>query len=354
MSTFYESLVRPYLFKNDAEEVHERAVEWLRKLSNSGPLLKVMEMYNRPNRGEPIDLFGLSFPNPVGLAAGFDKNAVFWPAMAALGFGHVEIGTVTNQEQSGNPKPRIFRLPEHEALINRMGFPNDGADAVAKRLAEEPEGTKRAIPLGINIGKSRVTPVDEAVEDYLASYHKLAEFADYFAINVSSPNTPDLRQLQQRQYLTELVGAVIAADKERASKLSKPTIPILVKIAPDLTYRELDDVLESILESGAAGIIATNTLVERPIDLGDKDETGGLSGAPIHRRAVNIVNYIHRSTEGKIPIIGVGGIVDERTAGEFFDAGARMIQIYTGMIYRGPFFAKDLAQGFSWRTANWV
>jgi len=354
MGAFYETIVRPVLFRGDPEDAHERAMGWLHMLSGMGPALRIMERYNKPTKGEPFELFGLTFPNPVGLAAGFDKNAMCWQAMAALGFGHVEIGTVTKEGQPGNQKPRVFRYPQHEALINRMGFPNEGADAVAKRLAKGPSSRKRRIPLGINIGKSRVTSIDHAVEDYLYSYDKLADFADYFAINVSSPNTPDLRKLQERGYLTELVGAVIAADRERARKLGKERIPVLVKIAPDLTFREIDDVLASALDVGADGLIATNTLLERPVDLGDKDETGGLSGAPIHRRAVNIVNYIYRSVGDQLPIIGVGGIVDERTAGAFFDAGAKMIQIYTGMVYRGPFFAKDLAQCFGWRTEDWV
>lgn len=327
---------------------------WLRALTQVSPALRLMEAYNRPSKGEPIELFGLTFPNPVGLAAGFDKNAVCWQTMAALGFGHVEIGTVTRQEQPGNQKPRVFRLPEHEALINRMGFPNDGAEAVAKRLAKAPPARKRRIPLGINIGKSRVTPIDQAVEDYLGSYQLLADYADYIAINVSSPNTPDLRRLQERGFLSELLGAVVEADRERARKLGKKRIPILVKIAPDLSYREIDDVLISSEEAGVDGIIATNTLVARPIDFGDRDETGGLSGAPIHRQAVNVVNYIYRSVGDRLPIIGVGGITDERTAGAFFDAGAKMIQIYTGMVYSGPFFAKDLAQGLCWRTEEWV
>ncbi|WP_309382418.1 quinone-dependent dihydroorotate dehydrogenase [Cerasicoccus frondis] len=354
MGAFYETLVRPYLFRGDPEEVHERAIGWLRMLSGMGPALRIMEKYNRPAYSEPLELFGLTFPNPVGLAAGFDKNAHCWQAMAALGFGHVEIGTVTKLEQPGNQKPRIFRFPEHEALINRMGFPNDGAEAVAKRLSKAPSSRKRRIPLGINIGKSRVTPIDQAVGDYLGSYEKLADYADYFAINVSSPNTQDLRQLQQRHLLSDLVGSVIEADRERARKLGKSRIPILVKIAPDLTYREIDDILASALEVGADGLIATNTLIERPVDLGSKDETGGLSGNPIHQRSVNIVNYMYRSVGDKLPIIGVGGIHDERSAGDFFDAGAKMIQVYTGMIYRGPFFAKDLAQALSWRTRDWV
>jgi len=355
MGLFYESVVRPTMFRGDAEDAHERALSWLQALSGLKPLLAIMERYNRPSRGQPIKLFGLTFPNAVGLAAGFDKNAEVWQTMAALGFGHVEIGTVTQQEQSGNPKPRVFRLPEHEALINRMGFPNHGAEVVAKRLAEAAAtGRKRPIPLGINIGKSRVTPIEEAASDYLATYHKLADHADYFTINVSSPNTPDLRQLQEKRFLANLVEALVKADLERAKKLGQEPIPFLVKIAPDISFRELDAVIDCSLVAGVKGIIAANTLVERPIDLGSKDETGGLSGAPIHQRSLDIVNYIHRSVGKKLPVIGCGGIMSERAAGDMFDAGAELIQIYTGLVYRGPFFAKTLAQSLSWRTIDWI
>jgi len=353
MGAFYESIIRPMLFRGDAEEVHEQALGHLRTLAGLGPVLGLMEKYNKPTRGGPTELFGLTFPNPVGLAAGFDKNAECWRAMAALGFGHVEIGTVTSQEQPGNPKPRIFRLPEHEALINRMGFPNEGAEAVAKRLAES-AGQPRKIPLGVNIGKSRVTPIEEAVDDYLASYNLLADHADYFTINVSSPNTPDLRQLQQKDHLAQLVTALIEADSARAERLGKGEIPILVKIAPDLSFRELDDILECSIDAGVKGVVASNTLAGRPIELGEKDETGGLSGAPIHPRSLDMVNYIHRAAGAKLPIIGVGGVMSERTAGDMFDAGAQLIQIYTGLVYRGPFFAKRLAQALSWRTDDWV
>lgn len=354
MGALYEKVVRPIMFRQDAENAHARALAWLALLQRCGPLRKSMESWNS-SRGEPLELFGLKFPNPIGLAAGFDKDAHCWQVMGALGFGFVEIGTITCQEQPGNPKPRIWRFPEQQALINRMGFPNAGAEAAAARLADAPPPRKRAFPLGINIGKSKVVPLDHAVEDYLGSYRALADYADYFAINVSSPNTPDLRRLQEKGHLTQLLTTLLDADAERAKRLGKPRIPMLLKIAPDLTYRQIDEILSIATELELSGLIATNTLVERPAGFtGDKIPAGGLSGRPLSRKATDVVDYIYRSTDGKLPIIGVGGIMDERDAGAMFDAGASLIQIYTGMIYRGPFFARDLARAVSWRTREWV
>lgn len=352
MGAIYEHLVRPVLFKGDAEHAHERAIAWLKLLGRTGPLLKMMERYNRPRHAEPIELFGLRFPNAVGLAAGFDKNAVCWQVMGALGFGHVEIGTVTLQDQPGNPRPRLFRLPEHEALINRMGFPNEGAAAVAKRLGTHKR--HRSIPVGVNIGKSKVTPLDQATPEYIEIFNLLADGADYFTVNVSSPNTPELRRLQEKDFLRQLLSELNRNNAERARKLGKERIPLLVKIAPDLNYRQIDDVLTVVQDVGLDGVVATNTLLDRPIDLGDKDETGGLSGAPLAKRAREIVHYMHLATGGKLPIIGVGGITDERSAGQLFDAGACLVQLYSGMVYRGPFFARDVAQALVWRYAEWV
>lgn len=353
MGAFYEKIVRPVMFRQDAENAHTRAAGWLSLLGRCGTLRKAMESYNA-TRCEPVELFGLKFPNPVGLAAGFDKDAELWQVMGALGFGFVEIGTITFQEQPGNPKPRIHRFPEQRAVINSMGFPNKGAEAAAARLAKGPGSRKRAYPLGINIGKSKVVPLDQAVEDYLASYRELADHADYFAINVSSPNTPELRRLQEKGQLTQLLGSLLEADADRAKRLGKPRIPMLLKIAPDLNYRQIDEILTIATELELSGIIATNTLVERPAGFPEKAPAGGLSGSPLTRRSTDIVDYIYRSTKGKLPIVGVGGIMNERDAGAMFDAGASLIQIYTGMIYRGPFFARDLARAVSWRTREWV
>jgi dihydroorotate dehydrogenase len=284
----------------------------------------------------------LKFPNAVGLAAGFDKNARAWPAAAALGFGHVEIGTVTALAQPGNPTPRMFRYPPQEAVINRMGFNNDGAEAVAARLATQPGPGQRRIPLGVNLGKSKVTDLERATEDYLASFARLADHADYLVLNVSSPNTPNLRELQDESRLRELLGAVTAANAARARR-----VPLLLKIAPDLTWPQIDAVLGVIAEFALDGVIATNTTLARPGFFAGVNEAGGLSGAPLRRRATEIINYISRATSGRLPIIGVGGISDPASAGEKLDAGATLVQVYTGMVYRGPFFAADLARALA-------
>jgi dihydroorotate dehydrogenase len=298
---------------------------------------------------KPIDVFGLRFPNAVGLAAGFDKNARAWPAAAALGFGHVEIGTVTALAQPGNPRPRVFRYPEHEAVINRMGFNNEGSEAVARRLARQPGPGRRRIPLGVNLGKSKATDIEKAAEDYLVSFQRLADHADYLVLNVSSPNTPNLRQLQDESRLRELLSAITGANRARASDSGKRQVPILLKIAPDLSWVQIDAVLQVITEYRLDGIIATNTTLARPGYFATVNEAGGLSGSPLRRRSTEIVGYIARATEGRLPIIGVGGILDAQGAAEKLDAGASLVQVYTGMIYRGPFFAAELARGVQHR-----
>ena len=345
MDFLYEKLVRPMLFRQDSETAHERGVTAMALLGRLAPLRKPLEMWHRlpTNRFRPVEAFGLKFPNAVGLAAGFDKNARAWPAAAALGFGHVEIGTVTALGQPGNPQPRMFRYPEEEAVINRMGFNNAGAEAVATRLAKQPPRGQRLIPLGVNLGNSKVPELDDAVADYLKSFELLADFADYLVLNVSSPNTPGLRELQDEGRLRELLGAVSAANRDRGAD-SRPS---LLKIAPDLNYRQIDGVLAVIDEFGFDGIIATNTTLARPGPFAAVNEAGGLSGAPLRDHSTQIINYISRATNGRLPIIGVGGITDTAGAGEKLDAGATLVQVYSGMIYRGPFFAAALAKGLS-------
>lgn len=347
MGKYYEKLVRPGLFRQDSERAHEWGVEGMTWLGKLAPVRRAMEYCARREfaRTRPIEAFGLSFPNAVGLAAGFDKNARAWPAAAALGFGHVEIGTITALAQPGNPKPRVFRFPEHEAVINRMGFNNEGSESVANRLARQPRPGQRTIPLGVNLGKSKVADIEKAAEDYLISFHRLADYADYVVLNVSSPNTPNLRQLQDEARLRELLSAVTGANRTRAAEKGKRRVAILLKIAPDLTWAQIDAVLGVIAEYGLDGIIATNTTLARPGYFGEVGEAGGLSGAPLRRRSTEIVGYISRSTGGKLPIIGVGGILDVQSAAEKLDAGATLVQVYTGMIYRGPFFAAELARG---------
>jgi dihydroorotate dehydrogenase len=349
MGSYYERIIRPVLFRQDSEHAHELGVRSMALLGAIAPLRRVLEWrVDRALAGaQPVRAFGLTFPNAVGLAAGFDKNAEAWPAAAALGFGHVEIGTVTALAQPGNPKPRMFRYPAEEAVINRMGFNNSGAEAVAARLARHAPRGQRKIPLGINLGKSKVTEIEKAPEDYLASFARLADYADYLVLNVSSPNTPNLRQLQDESRLRELLAAVTSANRARAEQPGKQRVPVLLKIAPDLTWPQIDAVLGVIAEYGLDGIIATNTTLARPGFFATVNETGGLSGAPLRRRSTEIINFIARATQGRLPIIGVGGIVDVASAAEKLDAGATLVQVYTGMIYRGPFFAAELARGLA-------
>jgi len=348
MGKYYERVVRPFFFRMDSERAHEVGVRAMALLGAVAPVCRLLERTARSSAAhQPVRAFGLTFPNAVGLAAGFDKHASAWPAAAALGFGHVEIGTVTAHAQPGDPKPRVFRFPAHEAVINRMGFNNEGAAAVAARLAKQPARGKRRIPLGVNLGKSKITEIEQAPEDYLTSFRQLADYADYLVLNVSSPNTPNLRQLQDESRLRELLAAMTNANAQRAAGGQKPRVPILLKIAPDLTWPQIDAVLGVIAEYKLDGIIATNTTLARPGFFATVNEAGGLSGAPLRRRSTEIVNFIARATNGRLPIIGVGGITDAASAAEKLDAGATLVQIYTGMIYRGPFFAAQLARALA-------
>jgi dihydroorotate dehydrogenase len=348
MGWLYQHAVKPALFRLDPERAHELGVDALALLGRLRPLCAWLERVHRldPARHRPVAAFGLKFPNAVGLAAGFDKNGHAWPAAAALGFGHVEIGTVTHHAQPGNPRPRAFRYPAAQAVINRMGFNNEGAAALAARLAQR--SGPRSIPLGINLGKSKVTPLDQAVEDYLGSFRLLADHADYVVVNVSSPNTPGLRELQDASWLKPLLAALVEENKARVAA-NKPRRPLLLKIAPDLNWPQIDAALQVIADLGLDGIIATNTTLARPGALASANEAGGLSGAPVRRRSTEIINYISRATNARLPIIGVGGIMDEAAAGEKLDAGATLVQLYTGLIYRGPFFAAEVARALAQR-----
>jgi dihydroorotate dehydrogenase len=326
----YKQVVRKALFRlhgGDAERVHETTLAALSRLS---PALKF-----RTGPRNPRTVFGVRFPNPVGLAAGMDKDGRALPAWAALGFGFVEVGTVTRHPQPGNPRPRLFRLRSSEAIINRMGFNNAGAQALAARL--ERLGPL-SVPLGISLGKSKITPVEEAVEDYCASLRALYRHGDYFAVNISSPNTPGLRSLQDRTALTELLGEL----NSTAAELSRggAAKPILVKIAPDLTDSAIGELLEVCAEHDVSGLIATNTTLGRSglaeADAGLADEAGGLSGRPLATRARDVVQFVSKETDGKLPIIGVGGIFSADDAQRMVDAGASLVQVYTGFIYEGP------------------
>lgn len=333
--TIYERLVRPALFAVSAETAHNIAIRSLSQASRSSAALRQLERF--APRPLPKSVFGLTFPNPVGLAAGFDKNGVAIPAWAALGFGFIEAGTVTARPQPGNPKPRIFRYREQGALINRLGFNNDGADVVAARLGTLREsGRWPAIPVGINLGKSKVTPLEEAVDDYLYSFRLLAPLADYVVLNVSSPNTPGLRSLQEQDALQRLLAAV-ARENETVRK------PLLVKIAPDLSLDDLQQVIATAEASGIAGIIATNTTLDHSAIPSSLDQTGGLSGRPLFAKSTEFVRAIR--ARSALPIIASGGIFDAATAREKIAAGADMLQVYTGYVYRGPGLLREIVDG---------
>jgi dihydroorotate dehydrogenase len=366
MSFFYRHFVRPLLFSQDSEAIHDCTLKALGRLSRRQWLCDALApVWRAPELS--VELFGLKFPNPVGLAAGMDKHAAAVPAWEALGFGFCELGGVTWQAQPGNPAPRMFRAVRDEALINRMGFNNAGAEAMARKLAEW-----RALdrwprhPVGINLGKSKSTPLKEAAEDYSNSFRALRDYADFFVVNVSSPNTPNLRQLQDRAALDEIFAALQEVNSARPEPSPRPahpalqtphsSRPILVKVAPDLSFPALDEILELVGPRRIAGIVATNTTITRPQATdpylqGIYAESGGLSGRPLKGRSTEIIRHLHRQTEGRLPIIGVGGIFNAEDAWQKITAGASLVQIYTGLVYEGPGIVKSIVTGLKARLA---
>ncbi len=332
---FYTSILRPLLFrlsKRDPESIHETTLRLLQLAGITKPILALMRLrFALQDPSLSRTLWNITFPNPIGLAAGMDKNGIALPAWEALGFGFVEVGTVTALAQPGNPRPRLFRLPADQAIINRMGFNNEGAAALAGRLAKTP---KLGIPIGVSLGKSKVVPLENAAHDYCTSLGYTYSYGDYFAINVSSPNTPGLRGLQEKSHLNELVGAL--RDKQRSLSAGKPLKPLLIKVAPDLDDSAIDDVLDVCAQHKLDGIIATNTTIARPNLRTNINETGGLSGRPLAPRSLEVVRFIHKQTNGKLPIIGVGGIFTPNDALHMLEAGAQLLQVYTGFIYEGP------------------
>lgn len=342
----YARAVRPALFRvggGDAERAHHATLSALARLSGTGAPARAARAALRaglPRPGTPVEVAGVRFPGRVGLAAGMDKDAVAVPGWAALGFGHVEVGTVTAHPQPGQDRPRLFRLPASGGLINRMGFNNAGSAALADRLralraAHDPADL---VPIGVSIGKSKVTPVEDAVADYLTSVDRVAPLADYLAVNVSSPNTPGLRGLQEGGPLTDLLGAVTRRVAELAGRSGRAAPPVFVKVAPDLDDRALEDVLEVADRSGVAGLIATNTTLGRdglaPADAALAAQAGGLSGRPLTARAREVVGFLTARTT--LPVIGVGGVMSADDARALLDAGAALVQVYSGVVYAGP------------------
>ncbi len=330
----FRYVLRPILFLFSAEKAHRitfALTKFFFKIPSTASLIQSLFKVNTT----PVNLFGLNFPNRVGLAAGFDKNAELIDELSNFGFGFIEIGTVTPKPQAGNPKPRLFRLKKDQAIINRMGFNNDGLDAVIDRLKKR----KSTVIIGGNIGKNKEVPNEEAKSDYEKAYLALVDYVDYFVVNVSSPNTPNLRELQEKKPLTDLLLHI--------QKLNKVKKPILLKIAPDLTHEQLDDIIDIVQSTKIDGLIATNTTVARDNLFTHWKKInavghGGLSGKPIKEKSTEIIRYIHTKSAGKIPIIAVGGIHNAKDAEEKLKAGATLVQVYTGFIYEGPSLIKRI------------
>ncbi len=343
MSWFYKNVARPILFSQDSETIHNHTLTALARVSRCPLLCRIVEgLADVPDL--PVTVAGLHFPNPLGLAAGMDKQAVAVPAWKAMGFGFSELGGVTWHGQTGNPQPRMFRAVADEALINRMGFNNGGAPALALRLADwHRRGLWPSHPVGVNLGKSKITPLSDASGDYASSFKALRDLADFFVVNVSSPNTPNLRQLQDKAALDE----ILAALQELNSTARRP---IWVKVAPDLSFDALDEILELAGPRNLAGVVATNTTITRPetrdpVAAQIYRETGGLSGAPLARRSTEVIRHLYRQSRGTLPIIGVGGIFTAADAWEKVTAGASLVQIYSGLVYEGPGIVRSIVEG---------
>jgi dihydroorotate dehydrogenase len=338
----YRQIIKPIFFLLPAERAHYTAMNLLRFVHGIPGMPSIFRgLYKTKNASLQRKLFGLTFDNPVGLAAGFDKDARWVDELSSLGFGFIEIGTLTPKAQPGNDKPRLFRLPKDEALINRMGFNNGGAAAAAERLRKR----SSRIIIGGNIGKNKITPNEEAVNDYLSCFETLFDHVDYFAVNVSSPNTPGLRALQEKEPLLQLLNALQAANNKKSNRK-----PILLKIAPDLTDEQLNDIIDIVRESKIDGVIATNTTIARaPLTTASQEVesigAGGLSGKPLTKRSTEVIRYLKEKSHNAFPIIGVGGIHTAEDAIEKLQAGADLVQVYTGFIYEGPGIARKICEG---------
>ena len=340
----YKTLIRPVLFLIDPETVHHLVSCMLKGMFViPGVRCIVQKVFTYQNPNLETHLFGLTFPNKVGLAAGFDKKADLYNHISAFGFGHVEIGTVNPIPQPGNPKPRLFRVQKDKALINRMGFNNPGVDAFVENLRKN----KPKVLIGGNIGKNTNTPNDKAINDYLVCFEKLYEWVDYFVINVSCPNIEGLKKLHEKDELGRILLALAEANKRKSKRK-----PMLLKISPDLNEHQLDEVVELVHTAEIDGIIATNTTTSRelltiPLQEIDKIGKGGMSGKPLRQKSTDVIRYLHKKFEGKTPIIASGGIMSEKDAIEKIDAGASLVQVYTGFVYEGPFIAKRINRALS-------
>ncbi|MCP9201218.1 quinone-dependent dihydroorotate dehydrogenase [Gramella sp. GC03-9] len=340
----YKSLIRPALFRFDPEKVHYFTFDFLKKFcSIPGAEGFLRKKFLIEDKRLEREVFGLKFKNPVGLAAGFDKDAKLYKELSSLGFGFIEVGTVTPKPQPGNEKQRLFRLPEDSAIINRMGFNNEGVESMVERLKKNTN-----VLIGGNIGKNKVTPNENAVDDYVYSFNALFDYVDYFVVNVSSPNTPNLRELQDKEPLKKLLNTLQQENNRR-----DPSKPILLKIAPDLTDDQLLDIIEIVQDTKIAGVIATNTTISREgLQSANKQEMGGLSGKPLTKRATEVIRFLSEKSGKAFPIIGVGGIHTAQDAIEKLEAGASLVQLYTGFIYEGPALIKEINKAILKKMKN--
>ena len=369
MSWLYRNAIRPILFTQEAESIHNRMMAALNWVGRHELICEAMRSFlGAPEL--PVELLGLRFPNPVGLAAGMDKNAVALPAWEAMGFGFTELGAATWHAQPGNPQPRVFRAISEEAIVNRMGFNNLGAEAIAEKLVKWKNASRWPNhPVGMNLGKSKTTPLEKAAEDYANSFRVLRPHLDFFVVNVSSPNTPNLRQLQDKAALDEILRAIQEVQSSKFKVQSPESLvsstlvgsdavenpaskPILVKVAPDLSFEALDEILELVGPRQIAGIVATNTTISRPLPARRENEriyreNGGLSGRPLRERSTEVIRHLHRQTRGRLPLIGVGGIFDAADAWEKIAAGASLVQVYTGLVYEGPGICRTIVNGLT-------
>jgi dihydroorotate dehydrogenase len=341
----YKHILKPLLFRMDPEKAHHLTIDGLHTAAEIPGMKALLNgLYGtQPSKELMSSLWGLQFANPIGLAAGLDKNGVAIPGFSRIGFGFMEVGTVTPKPQTGNELPRLFRLPQDSALINRMGFNNVGVESMAQHLKE---AGKHTIPVAVNIGKNKATPNEQAEEDYRACIRGLYEYGDFFVVNISSPNTPDLRSLQHGDDLSRLLAAVRDEMKQQHCKHGGAEKPVLVKIAPDLQIEEIAYMVQTIQASGVSGIIASNTTISREgLTHMHKGETGGLSGRPLTERSTQLIHTLYAQTRGKLPIIGSGGIFTAEDAYNKICAGASLVEVYTALIYEGPGLIRRLNEG---------
>ena len=345
----YKKILRPLLFRLDPEAAHELSIEWLSRAGNLSPVVALLKRIYGERTGKlPVELMGISFPGPVGLAAGLDKGACCINALSSFGFGHLELGTVTPLAQPGNPKPRMFRVPEHQAIINRMGFNSRGIRPFLENVAS----TRKSIPIGINLGKNAVTPIEMAADDYISGLKQLYLYADYFSINISSPNTKNLRDLQSEEALDDLLEQIMNTRQQLAIEFQR-TVPVAVKIAPDIINDNIPALARLLMKHKLDAVIATNTTIDHSSIKGCEfsNEAGGLSGKPLRDRANEVVSLLYQELQGKVPIIGVGGISSDEDAWQRLLAGAEMVQIYSSFIYNGPGIVAEIVNGLTKRVA---